>query len=85
VNEPVEGSWRPRFEAKRIAYPAGAYALTPKDADPNAEDWLSKNWDADSVAPPNCCKPSFRETAGVKLGYVDRATKALLATDNTSA
>ena len=82
LTEPVEGAWRRALEAKGVAYPDGFYELTPKDADPNVEDWIT-NWYADPVVTPERLKPFIPETARVKLGTWIGATKALLATDNT--
>ena len=82
LEEPIEGSWKAALEAKGMHYPADFYELTPLDADPNAEDWMAKNWVVDPVAPPAFLVPYIPETAAVKLGTWIGATKALLATDN---
>lgn len=82
LKEPVEGSWKTALEAKGKAYPADFYELTPLDADPNAMDWMARNWVVDPVAPLAFLEPYTPETAAVKLGTWIGATKALLATDN---
>lgn len=82
LKEPVEGSWKAALEAKGKKYPDDFYELTPLDADPNAMDWMAKNWVVDPVAPEAFLKPYTPETAAVKLGTWIGATKALLATDN---
>ena len=82
LKEPVEGSWKAALEAKGKKYPAEFYDLTPLEADPNAMEWMAKNWVVDPVAPEAFLKPYTPETAAVKLGTWIGATKALLATDN---
>jgi hypothetical protein len=57
--------------------------LTPVDADPNATEWIAKNWVVDPAADPAFLVPYVPETAHVRLGTWIGATKALLATDNT--
>src|SRR6185369_11383445 len=52
LKEPIEGSWKKALEAKGKSYPADFYELTPVDADPNAEEWVAKNWDVDPAADP---------------------------------
>lgn len=83
LKEPIEGSWRKALEAKGKKYPDDFYALTPLDADPNAKDWIAKNWVVDPAADPAFLVPYVPETANVKLGTWIGATKALLETDNT--
>jgi pimeloyl-ACP methyl ester carboxylesterase len=84
LKEPVEGSWKKALEAKGKTYPADFYDMTPLDADPKAADWIAKNWVVDPAADPAFLVPYIPETAKVKLGTWIGATKALLATDNTS-
>jgi pimeloyl-ACP methyl ester carboxylesterase len=83
LKEPVEGSWKKALEARGKIYPADFYELTPLDADPNAVDWIAKNWVVDPAADPAFLAPYIPETAHVKLGTWIGATKALLRTDNT--
>jgi pimeloyl-ACP methyl ester carboxylesterase len=84
LKEPVEGSWKKALEAKGKRYPTDFYDLTPLDADPNAADWIAKNWDVDPAADPAFLQPYIPETTRVKLGTWIGATKALLITDNTT-
>jgi pimeloyl-ACP methyl ester carboxylesterase len=84
LKEPVEGSWRQALEAKGKVYPEDFYTLRPLDADHQVYDWVAKNWVVDPVAPAAFLKPYVKETAIVKLGTWIGATKALLATDNTT-
>jgi pimeloyl-ACP methyl ester carboxylesterase len=84
VKEPLEGSWKKALEAKGKKYPADFYNLTPMDADPQAADWIAKNWVVDPAADPAFLLPYVPETAHVRLGTWIGASKALLATDNTA-
>ncbi len=84
LKEPVEGSWRKALEAKGKVYPEDFYTLRPIDADHQVYDWIATNWVVDPVAPKAFLKPYVPETANVKLGTWIGATKALLATDNTT-
>ncbi len=83
MKEPVEGSWKQKLEAKGKVYPTDFYALTPLDADPDVNGWLSVNWVVDPAADPEFLKPYLPETANVKLGTWIGASRALLAQDNT--
>jgi pimeloyl-ACP methyl ester carboxylesterase len=84
LKEPVEGQWRKDLEAKGKVYPDDFYTLRPIDAEHAARDWIAKNWVVDPAADPAFLKPYVGETANVKLGTWIGATKALLATDNTT-
>lgn len=84
LKEPVEGQWRKDLEAKGKVYPDDFYTLRPIDAEHAARDWIAKNWVVDPAADPAFLKPYIGETANVKLGTWIGATKALLATDNTT-
>src|SRR6185369_9959710 len=84
LKEPVEGQWRKDLEAKGKVYPEDFYTLRPIDAEHAARDWIAKNWVVDPAADPAFLKPYVGETANVKLGTWIGATKALLATDNTT-
>jgi len=83
LKEPLEGAWRKALEAKGKVYPKDFYTLRPIDAD-RGSDWIAKNWVVDPVADPAFLKPYVPETAKVKLGTWIGATKALLATDNST-
>lgn len=84
LNEPVLGSWKKGLEAKNITQPEQVWNATPRDADPNAENWILKNWDVDPVADQAFVNSIVPETAGVKMGTWIGATQALLDFDNTA-
>jgi non-heme chloroperoxidase len=84
LKEPVMGAWKKGLEAKGITSPEAVWNATPRDADPNAEDWILKNWDVDPVADQGFVKSIVPETAGVKMGTWIGATEALLDYDNTT-
>jgi pimeloyl-ACP methyl ester carboxylesterase len=83
LKEPIEGSWKTALQAAGKAFPAEVYTLTPKDADPKVDAWLSANWVVDPTADSGFLSPYVPETASVKLGTWIGATKALLAQDNS--
>jgi pimeloyl-ACP methyl ester carboxylesterase len=84
LKEPVMGSWKKALDAKGITSPEAVWNATPRDADPNADDWILKNWDVDPVADQDFIKAIVPETAVVKMGTWIGATEALLAFDNTA-
>ncbi len=84
LNEPVLGSWKKALDAKGITSPEAVWNATPRDADPNAEEWIAKNWDVDLVADPALVKAIVPETSNVKMGTWIGATSALLDFDNTA-
>lgn len=83
-NEPVMGAWKKALDAKGMTSPEAVWNATPRDADPNADDWILKNWDVDPVADQNFVKSIVPETAVVKMGTWIGATGALLDYDNTA-
>jgi pimeloyl-ACP methyl ester carboxylesterase len=83
LKEPLEGSWKQALEAKGKKYPADFYELTPVDVGPKAEEWISKEWNADPAADPAIVEPSAPEISRVRLGTWIGATKAALTVDNT--
>jgi len=83
LNEPVEGSWKKALEARGKRYPDDFYELTPTDADPRAEEWVSKNWAVDPAADPATLVPLIPETSHVRLGTWIGVAKNVLVLDNT--
>jgi pimeloyl-ACP methyl ester carboxylesterase len=84
LKEPVMGSWKKMLDAKGITSPEAVWNATPRDADPNADDWILKNWDVDPIADQSFIKAIVPETAVVKMGTWIGATEALLEFDNTA-
>jgi len=83
--EPVEGSWKANLVAQGFAFPDDVYGLTPINADPYGSPiYMRDAWVADPVADPAFLAPYIPETAQVRLGTWDGATRALLQTDNTA-
>ena len=84
LKEPVLGSWKKALEARDMTKPEAIWNATPRDADPNAEAWMLKNWDVDPMADQAMIATIARETADVKMGTWIGATEALLEWDNTA-
>ncbi|NJM30052.1 MAG: alpha/beta hydrolase [Rhizobiales bacterium] len=84
LKEPVMGAWKKGLEAKGITSPEAVWIATPRDADPNADDWILKNWDVDPIADQAFIKAIVPETAVVKMGTWIGATEALLEFDNSA-
>lgn len=74
--------WRNALEAKGVSWPAGAYGLTPLDADPDALTFMREGWDVDPVAPASFVEAVAQDTAKVRLGTWLGETQALLRVDN---
>lgn len=85
LKEPVLGSWKKALDAKGITSPEAVWNATPRDADPNADDWILKNWDVDPVADQAFVGSIVPDTAITKMGTWIGATSALLEFDNTAA
>jgi len=83
LKEPVLGAWKRGLTQRGITTPEAVWKATPKDADPNAEDWILKDWDVDPVADQEFVKAIVPETAKVEMGTWIGATEALLELDNT--
>jgi pimeloyl-ACP methyl ester carboxylesterase len=83
LRDTIEGMWKKSLEAKGKRYPDDLYELTALDADPGAEEWMGKNWDADPAADPATIPPLLPETARLRLGTWIGVAKAVLAIDNT--
>lgn len=84
LDEPVEGSWKAGFLAQNIAFPSGAYALTPEDGDPDALAWIESFWVTEPAADPDFLAAIVPETAATRMGTWLGAARALLATDNAT-
>jgi len=82
LKETIEGHWRRALEAKGLKFPGDVYALSPRAADPNIDDWLARFWGFHPVADPDYVAAILAETAEVKLGTWLGATRALLDVDN---
>lgn len=80
----IEGLWKPALEANADFgnWPQDAYELTPKDADPNAEQWMAQNWVADPVADQAFIQSIVPETTAIRLGTWLGAAIELNVTDN---
>ncbi len=83
LKETIEGNWRRALEAKGVKFPGEAYALSPRAADPNIDDWLARFWGFHPVADPEFVAAILAETAEVKLGTWLGATRGLLEVDNS--
>ena len=84
LREPVMGGWKKGLDAKGITTPEAVWKATPRDADPNADDWIMKNWVVDPVADQALIKAIEPETGSVRMGTWIGATEALLDYDNTA-
>ncbi len=84
LKEPVMGAWKKGLDAKGITSPEAVWNATPRDADPKAEEWISKNWTVDMFAEPALITAITPETASVKMGTWIGASEALLEFDNTA-
>jgi pimeloyl-ACP methyl ester carboxylesterase len=62
------GAWRRALEARGVAWPAGAYARTPLDADPAVRSWMLEHWVVEVLAPPELLAEIAHETERVPLG-----------------
>jgi pimeloyl-ACP methyl ester carboxylesterase len=77
------GPWRRALDSRGQIYPAGCWALTPLDADPDAAAWIAARWDVDPVADPDFVSAIVPETARVRLGTWIGATRGAIAADTT--
>jgi non-heme chloroperoxidase len=82
----VAGLWKPALEANATFgdWPTDAYALTPLDADPDAEDWMAANWVGDATADPAFLAKIVPETARIKLGAWLGAVEMLISSNNSA-
>ncbi|HSF16279.1 MAG TPA: alpha/beta hydrolase [Vicinamibacteria bacterium] len=66
----IEGDWKAKLERSRpgLAWPKDAYWLTPGDADPDVEKWMTENWVADPTADPALLREVLPETIATPLG-----------------
>jgi non-heme chloroperoxidase len=63
LKEPVQGSWKQSLDSKGMTSPEAVWNATPKDADPNAESWILKNWAVDPIADQALVNAIAPETA----------------------
>ncbi|HEX6813583.1 MAG TPA: alpha/beta hydrolase [Planctomycetota bacterium] len=77
----VEGAWKKAVEARGLRFPADAWAMSPRDLDPQIETWLAANWVAEPGADPAHVAAIVPETASVPLGTWIGALRMQLAHD----
>jgi len=77
----VEGPWKQTIEDRGLRFPADAWALLPRDLDPQIETWLAEHWVAEVGADPEHLMAIVPETAGVPLGTWIGALRMQLAHD----
>ncbi len=77
------GIWQHALERRPDfgTWPASAYVLTPRDADPNAETWAAAAWVADPTADPDFLARIVPETASVRIGTWLGVVRMLLVAD----
>ena len=78
----LEDQWRKALEARGLAFPQDAYALTPRDIDPDAEAWLLANWVSEPLASRELLAQIAAETASMPLGAWLGVARAVLEMDN---
>lgn len=78
----LEDTWRKAIEARGLAFPHDAYALTPRDLDPDAEAWLVANWVTEPLASSQLLARIAGETASVRFGAWLGVARAVLEMDN---
>ncbi len=78
----VFGTWGKALEARGVAFPDGAYLLTPRDVDPDVEPWLVQNWLGEPLARPELLAQIGAECARIPLGTWVGVARAALTIDN---
>ena len=80
----VEGQWKEALERRRpgLRWPEDAYHLTPLDADPDAREWIARNWALEVAADPDFVRRVVPETAAVKLGTWIGVLRGITRIDN---
>jgi pimeloyl-ACP methyl ester carboxylesterase len=65
----IERTWRSALEQRKgFEWPRDAYLLTPRDADANADAWMTRNWVVEPTADPKFLEQVVPETSGTRLG-----------------
>jgi pimeloyl-ACP methyl ester carboxylesterase len=82
----IEGMWRTALEADANFgdWPQDAYALRPRDADENAEAWISGSWIVDPTADPALLAKLVPDAADVQIGAWLGTAQMLVETNNTA-
>jgi pimeloyl-ACP methyl ester carboxylesterase len=83
LNDVIEGLWQPAFVQAGYSWPDGVYNLSPAVAAPGFDDFLSREWDADTVAQQAFLDQIIPETRATRLGTWIGVLQNLAVADNT--